>query len=413
MTEQVNQEEAKAPKQELLVLDPFQHQEAELNKLAADYTNMVVTEENLKDAEAARLKLWRIRVKEIGKALKERVAKIKEFKDDQETKAEKLCNIIQPVEEALEKKIAEVTAAKEKREREEKEKEQKRLTGHRTKLSELTKINLKINSMSLEELNAIDISWTDTYDGQEFKEEFSSAVAAITTAKANRVELLELRKKEEERKKQEDEAKEAAEQRDKDFKALTKMLTDVNLTEDVKQVEVFLEIAENTKPEIYGTNAVQAEGILSALKMLSETRKEFLVKRALNAVTFKPKVEETPQFQNETESQEETEVLKMEGSPELGQTLKSIPEEPLSFNRPAFGTPKDAPSITMENHVPDMHEPKEEVQYNTSGSGKPAFEESEFNVFSYASFKVALSKNVPEKAAKSILNYCEHMLKGK
>jgi len=401
MTEQQNQKETKAPKQELLVLDPFQHQEAELTKLASDYTNYVVTEDNLKEAEAARLKVWRIRVKELGAGLKERLAKIKEFKEDQETKYEKLCNIIQPVEESLEKKIALVKAAKEKREREEKEKEQARLSGHRTKLADLTKLAVKINSMELEDLEKVDTAWVDQYDSQEFKNEFIQAVSAVVLAKTSRQELLELRKKEADRKAKEEAEKAGAKKYDDDFKLLTEMLTKVNLTEDLKEVQIFLEIGTNAKPEAYGINATQAQGVLAALKMLAENREDFLTKRAAEKVTVVPK--ETPQ-------------VEPEATPDLPASMSGyVPNRgafasgPISTDRDVYFSdiPKEQPTApNMANHIPDMEEP-EVVQANFDASL------DEFNVFSYETYKVALSKNVPEKAAKSILNYCEHMLKTK
>lgn len=400
MTEQQNQEEAKAPKQELLVLDPFQHQEAELTKLASDYTNYVVTEDNLKEAEAARLKLWRIRVKELGAGLKERLAKIKEFKEDQETKYEKLCNITQPVEESLEKKIAVVKAAKEKREREEKEKEQARLLGHRTKLSELTKLAVKINSMELEDLEKIDTAWVNEYEPQEFKNEFIQACAAVELAKTSRHELLLLRKAEADRKAKEEAEKAGAKKYDDDFKLLTEMLTKVNLTEDLKEVEVFLEIGTNAQPAAYGPNATQAQGVLAALKMLSETRKEFLIQRALEKVTVAPK--ETPQIEPEPT---------LDIAPSSGHipNREAFASGPISTDRDVYFSdiPKEQPTApNMANHIPDMEEP-EVVQANFDTSL------DEFNIFKFETYTVALSKNIPEKAAKSILSYSEHRLKTK
>ena len=342
MLELENQEQ---PTTGLSVLTPFQHQEAELTKLAQDYKNLVVTEQNLKEAEEARMKLWRIRVKEIAKTLKQNLEKIKSFKTEQEEKAEKLCNIIQPVEEDLEKRIQIVKAAKEKREKEEKEKEAKRVLGHRTKVAELNKLTLKVNVMEMEELSLIDIAWADSYDAQEFMPEFTQALTAINLAINSRKELLVLRKAEADRKAKEEAEKAGAKKYEENFKILTEMLTSVNIEEDLTKVEILLEIADNTNPETYGPNAAQAKGVLTALKMLAKTRRDFLIKRAQERVTFSAKKEVV-----------EEESIKEE-------PLPTTKEEPVMMETEQVELPKnDNPTFNRGTYgiVGSKQQPKEE-----------------------------------------------------
>jgi len=384
----VELEKQEQPTTGLSVLTPFQHQEAELTKLAQDYKNLVVTEQNLKEAEEARMKLWRIRVKEIAKTLKQNLEKIKSFKTEQEEKAEKLCNIIQPVEEDLEKRIQIVKAAKEKREKEEKEKEAKRVLGHRTKVAELNKLTLKVNVMEMEELSLIDIAWADSYDAQEFMPEFTQALTAINLAINSRKELLVLRKAEADRKAKEEAEKAGAKKYEENFKQLTEMLTSVNIEEDLTKVEVLLEIADNTNPENYGPNAAQAKGVLTALKMLAETRREFLIKRAQERVTFSFKKEVV----QEDLIKEEPVIMETE-------RVELPKNDNLTFNSGTYiivGS-KEQPKEEQPTTLPDL----------PAGSST---DNAEYNYFSINEYRIALSKNVSEKAAKSILNYCTHIL---
>lgn len=399
MLELENQEQ---PTTGLSVLTPFQHQEAELTKLAQDYKNLVVTEQNLKEAEEARMKLWRIRVKEIAKTLKQNLEKIKSFKTEQEEKAEKLCNIIQPVEEDLEKRIQIVKAAKEKREKEEKEKEAKRVLGHRTKVAELNKLTLKVNVMEMEELSLIDISWADSYDAQEFMPEFTQALTAINLAINSRKELLVLRKAEADRKAKEEAEKAGAKKYDDDFKVLTEMLTSVNIEEDLTKVEILLEIGTNSQPSAYGPHAAQAQGVLAALKMLAETRREFLIKRAQERVTFSAKKEVV---QEESIKEEPLPTTKEKWVMMETEQVELPENDNPTFNRGTYGT------YGTYGIVGSKQQPKEEPP--TTQPEIPAgmsTDNTEYNYFSINEYRIALSKNVSEKAAKSILNYCTHIL---
>lgn len=373
---------------QVTLLTPFQHQEAELRKLADDYRNLVVTEQNLKEAEEARLKLWRIRVKEIGKTLKENLETLKGVKTDQEKKAERLSSITQPVEEDLERKISIVKAAKEKREKEEREREANRVRGHNQKLSELSSLTAKINKMmSVEEVNAVDLSWTGEYEAEEFSEAFVTACNNVFSAKAARIELLELRKKEEERKAAEEAKNKTELHYENKFKELTSMLSAINTVEEIEKVEAYIEIAKNEDTTIYGPYSDQATPVLQALGVIAQGRKDFLIKRAHEEVKISPREEVPASDKHEPESQEPVYVPK----------------------RPAFGHVSQ--NYEPQNHIPDINEPEDtHEQVSKDGIEEKLPENPDLNYFTYGNFVVGLSKNVPERAAKSILNYCQHIL---
>lgn len=95
---------------EVSILTPFGVKKAELQKLADDYKNMAVTKENFKQANEARLTLYRKR-QEVQKVEKSNTDKLNALKEDNWAAAKILIDIIKPVEDDLQAKCKKIEDA--------------------------------------------------------------------------------------------------------------------------------------------------------------------------------------------------------------------------------------------------------------------------------------------------------------
>jgi hypothetical protein len=172
-------------------LTPFEAKKEELISLASDYKNMVVTKENLKEANEARLVLYRKRI-EIQNVAKANRKTIKDFlKSNNDAIETELIETIEPTEIALEGKIKQVKDAIEL----EGQKEAARVAKHKQWLD-------VIRAKTVEVTNSNDIEWLKTWfeedeplDLEEFTAEGEQLLATIKETAKNRLELLEFQAK--------------------------------------------------------------------------------------------------------------------------------------------------------------------------------------------------------------------------
>lgn len=171
----------------LIQLTPFELTKENLITLASDYQNMIVTRSNLKEANEARLVLYRKRI-EIQNVAKANRKIIKDFlKNNNDAIETELIETIEPTELALESKIKSVKDAIAEEERLEAE----RIAKHQNYLNLL-------RSKTVEVTNSNDIDWLKTWfekdepiDLEEFSEEGEQLIAIIKETAKNRLELLE------------------------------------------------------------------------------------------------------------------------------------------------------------------------------------------------------------------------------
>lgn len=182
-------------------LTPFEATKENLIALASDYKNMVVTRENLKEANEARLVLYRKRI-EIQNVAKSNRKTIKDFlKSNNDAIETQLIETIEPTEIALEGKIKAIKDAIDEEERI----EQARIKKHQDWLD-------LIRAKTVEVTNSNDIEWLKTWfeeddikpSLEEFQEEYDQLILTIKETAKNRLEMLEFQAKKK--------AEEAAEQ---------------------------------------------------------------------------------------------------------------------------------------------------------------------------------------------------------
>lgn len=173
-------------------LTPFEQTKETLIGLALDYKNMVVTRENLKEANEARLVLYRKRI-EIQNVAKANRKTIKDFlKSNNDAIEVELIETIEPTEIALEDKIRVVKYAIEEEERI----EQARIKKHQDCLA-------LIRTKTVEVTNSNDIDWLKTWfeendikpSLEEFQEEYDQILSTLKETAKNRLELLEFQAK--------------------------------------------------------------------------------------------------------------------------------------------------------------------------------------------------------------------------
>jgi hypothetical protein len=172
-------------------LTPFEATKENLVALASDYKNMVVTRDNLKEANDARLVLYRKRI-EIQNVAKANRKTIKDFlKSNNDAIETELIETIEPTEIALEGKIKAIKDAIDEEERV----EQARIKKHQDWLD-------LIRAKTVEVTNSNDIDWLKTWfeedekiDLEEFSAEGDKLLLTIKETAKNRLEMLEFQAK--------------------------------------------------------------------------------------------------------------------------------------------------------------------------------------------------------------------------
>lgn len=173
-----------------LQLTPFEQTKENLIALASDYKNMVVTKDNMKEANEARLVLYRKRI-EIQNVAKANRKTIKEFlKNNNDATEEELIGTIEPTELALEAKIKTIKDAIAEEERI----EATRIAKHKAALDNISNETVKAtNSIDMLYLKAIND--TVLTDLEEFQAEGEQLLSALKETAKNRLELLEFQAK--------------------------------------------------------------------------------------------------------------------------------------------------------------------------------------------------------------------------
>jgi hypothetical protein len=216
-------------------LTPFEQTKETLTALASDYKNMVVTKENLKEANEARLVLYRKRI-EIQNVAKANRKTIKDFlKNNNDAIETELIEVIEPTELDLEGKIKKVKDAIAEEERIENE----RVLKLRAVLDSLRDETIKAtNSNDITYLKTI-LVYAITVDLQELKEVGESLLSTLKETAQNRLELLEFQAK-----KKADEEAEA------------KRIADEEKSRKEAEEKLFNEESEKAKEEL-GTEIVK------------------------------------------------------------------------------------------------------------------------------------------------------------
>src|SRR3972149_5795777 len=132
--EHTQPEIATVGKTDLSILKPFDIQKEELQKLANDYTNLVVTEETFEEAKKARAVCRENRIG-IEKILKHNKGILNGKKAEQEAMAEELVAIISPTEDKIDSGIKAIEQKKELEKKRKEEEAMKKLTERQSALS--------------------------------------------------------------------------------------------------------------------------------------------------------------------------------------------------------------------------------------------------------------------------------------
>jgi hypothetical protein len=171
----------------LIQLTPFELTKENLITLASDYQNMIVTRSNLKEANEARLVLYRKRI-EIQNVAKANRKTIKDFlKNNNDAIETELIETIEPTEIALEGKIKSVKDAIAEEER----LEALRISKHKATLDNIKEQTVKaVNETDMHWLNGVETVFVLT-DLEEFQAEGEQLLATLKETAKNRLELLE------------------------------------------------------------------------------------------------------------------------------------------------------------------------------------------------------------------------------
>lgn len=169
-----------------LQLTPFEQTKENLIALASDYKNMVVTKDNMKEADKARLVLKNARLG-ISKTATANRKTIKEFlKNNNDATEEELIGTIEPTELALEAKIKAIKDAIAEEERI----EALRVAKHKETLDkikeEIVNATNSVNMLYLKTINH-----TVLADLEEFTAEGEQLLSTLKETAKNRLELLE------------------------------------------------------------------------------------------------------------------------------------------------------------------------------------------------------------------------------
>ena len=155
----------------------------QLQQLADNYKNLVVTPETVKEADKARLVLYRERIA-IQNIEKENNDILNNFKKANAKKADELIAIIEPLEKDLKAKIDAITAEEKRKKEEEAQKERDRISAIKGSISVLeARIPMIRTIKSVEELDkiALEVSVKEN-SFSEFNEEGNAMVKSVLTA---------------------------------------------------------------------------------------------------------------------------------------------------------------------------------------------------------------------------------------
>lgn len=180
----------------LPALKPVGITSEELTKLRDDYKSLAVTEPTLKQADNARLVLKNKRL-EIQRIQKDNNDILNKFKKDNEAKADSLIGIIEPTEKLLNSRIKQVQEEIDRKAKDVKEKEEKRITGHKNRISVANKViaqgAIAENDLKLDELKKLLEDNFGDHDFEEFKSEAQGALINANTVLKQRKEFLDLK----------------------------------------------------------------------------------------------------------------------------------------------------------------------------------------------------------------------------
>jgi hypothetical protein len=164
---------------------------AELERLSSDYVSLVVTRENIKEADKARLVLKNARL-DIQKVEKHNDNILKNMRTQNKEKALLYVNIIEPIELRIQRDVDGINAEIEMERRKEQHRIDELVATLNTINQKIVEISTCNDSKSLIEIIKIDLSDQQIEDkdyGDKIKESYQSLINAAN----DRIELIELR----------------------------------------------------------------------------------------------------------------------------------------------------------------------------------------------------------------------------
>jgi len=174
-------------KKEVVTITPFEVQKSELQELVKDYTNLVVTKDNVKEMNEKRLVLYRKRI-EIQRVEKENNDALNKAKKINSERSMELVAIIQPHENKIDTQVKAIENA-----------EKTRVQSHKNNIQGVKDRILKVSAFkTLEELNEFEkvfLEWKVKYNAEEFLQELNAAADILTQSVSDKRKLLELEAK--------------------------------------------------------------------------------------------------------------------------------------------------------------------------------------------------------------------------
>jgi len=181
----------------MVQLTPFEQTKENLILLALDYKNLVVTRENLKEANEARLVLYRKRI-EIQNVAKANSKTIKDFlKNNNDALETELIETIEPTEIALEDKIRVIKYQIAEEERI----ETARIADIKEQIECIDRLSVFVVSIDDEKALADYIVAEFKYDFQEFANEANQSIEKLRKVAAERLKMVVFNRQEKEKEK--------------------------------------------------------------------------------------------------------------------------------------------------------------------------------------------------------------------
>jgi hypothetical protein len=179
----------------MVQLTPFEQTKENLVLLALDYKNLVVTRENLKEANEARLVLYRKRI-EIQNVAKSNRKTIKEFlKNNNDALEIELIETIEPTEIALEDKIRVIKYEIAEEERI----ETARIADIKEQIECIDRLSVFVVSIDDEKALADYMVVEFKYDFQEFANEANESIEKLRKVAAERLKMVVFNRQEKEK----------------------------------------------------------------------------------------------------------------------------------------------------------------------------------------------------------------------
>jgi len=176
-------------------LTPFEQTKENLVLLALDYKNLVVTRENLKEANEARLVLYRKRI-EIQNVAKANRKTIKDFlKNNNDALETELIETIEPTEIALEDKIRVIKYEIAEEERI----EASRIADIKEQIECINRLSVFVVSIDDEKALADYMVVEFKYDFQEFANEANESIEKLRKVAAERLKMVVFNRQEKEK----------------------------------------------------------------------------------------------------------------------------------------------------------------------------------------------------------------------